>query len=226
MEDNMIKNLQEKNPHIKIHHIDDSLFETYGRVLDSKPFRSAIDYLTNQTTVPTQGNEYIAHDKVMKSTIDNESVYNDVFGGLPVQYGYVNGHNQLLNAIEYHKSSEINIAASSFVILVGHHQDIEMLEYKANLLRAFYVPKDTVFELYSKTLHFSPFEVVNTGFKCGVILPLGTNVDFVNNTVLDTFEDQLLFKTNKWLLCHEECTKFIDLGAKGKILGSNIKINY
>ena len=36
------------------------------------------------------------------------------FGGLPVQIGYCNGSNVKLNALEYHRSSEIDIAVTDF----------------------------------------------------------------------------------------------------------------
>ena len=41
-----------------------------------------------------------------------------------VQIGYCNGHNKKLNAVEYHRNSEINVAVTDLVLLIGHQQDI------------------------------------------------------------------------------------------------------
>ena len=45
--------------------------------------------------------------------------------GLPIQIGYCNGDNRKLNGLEYHRSSEINIAVNNLVLLLGREQDIE-----------------------------------------------------------------------------------------------------
>ena len=41
------------------------------------------------------------------------------FGELPIQIGYCNGNNYLLNAVEYHRSSEINVAVTDLILLLG-----------------------------------------------------------------------------------------------------------
>ena len=40
----------------------------------------------------------------------SEELMEREYGGLPIQIGYCNGNNYCLNAVEYHRSSEINIA--------------------------------------------------------------------------------------------------------------------
>lgn len=221
----IIDNLNELND-IEILPITDDSFTAFGRILDTKYFSDAIQYLENETEVPDSGNNYVAHDPLLEEGILSKDVYTDVFGGIKLQFGYVNGHNQLLNSLEYHKSSEINIAASSLIIMVGHYKDIKMLKYNTKNVKAYFVPKGTVIEFYPFTLHFSPCEVIENGFKCGVILPYHTNVDFVKATVLNNDEDQLLFKTNKWILSHQDHTRFIDLGVVGRLEGINYQIKY
>lgn len=222
---NILRKLNELND-IEIMTITDESFKAFGRILDSSYFQDAITYLENETDVPENGNNYVAHDPLLQQNILSKDIYTDVFGGINLQFGFVNGHNHLLNSLEYHKSSEINIAASSFVIMVGHYKDVKKLEYSTNNVRAYYIPKGTVIELYPFTLHFSPCEVFESGFKCGVILPYQTNVDFVSASILNDDEDQLLFKTNKWILSHKDHLKFIDLGVKGRLVGTNYEIKY
>ncbi len=222
----MLKHLQEKNRSLSIYDITDTRFSKFGRVLPKENFEDAITYLSEKTEVPNDGNKYIAHDSDFLDFITTETPYQDVFGNMKLQFGYVNGHNQKLNSLEYHKSSEINIAASSFVLLLGLVEDITNNTYQSSNLTAFYIPKGTVFEIYPRTLHFSPCEVNKTGFKCGVILPYSTNMSFIQSKTLKQNEDRLLFKTNKWLLAHEEHQTFITKGAHKGIQGINYKINY
>ena len=44
---------------------------------------------------------------------------------MPIQIGYCNGPNSTLNGLEYHKSSEINIAITDMVLLLGKVQEVE-----------------------------------------------------------------------------------------------------
>lgn len=50
--------------------------------------------------------------------------YDSLYGGMPIQIGYCNGHNHLLNAVEYHRDSEINIAVTDMILILGKEQDI------------------------------------------------------------------------------------------------------
>ncbi|MCF7924967.1 MAG: DUF4867 family protein [Candidatus Izimaplasma sp.] len=222
----MLEKLREKNKPLSVYDINNDRFKKFGRVLHQNHFIEAINYLKEHTTIPPNGNQYIAHDETFEKTLSTTTPYLDVFGHVKLQYGYVNGHNQKLNALEYHKSSEINIAESSFVLLLGSSDDIRDNTFDTKQITAFYVPQGTVIEIYPRTLHFSPCKVMDSGFKCGVILSYSTNMSFVHSSALEQNEDRLLFKTNKWLLCHQEHQKFVDLGAHIGILGTNYKINY
>lgn len=221
----MIKQLIQKNTHIQVLPVTDESFNKYGRILDDKSFKDAIQYLED-TDIPGEGNIYVAHDKCFLNAIKKFSAIDNVFGNMPVQFGYCNGLNSKLNALEYHKSSEINIAATDLVLMLGKFDDIKDSKYNSNSLVAYYLPKGTTIELYPKVLHFAPCKVNDTGFRCGVILPNLTNVDFAKaETIIDN-EDKYLFKTNKWLIAHPENTKVLAQGAFEGIIGKNIEIKY
>ena len=221
-----LEELKKKNPNLKFYNINSEEFKAYGKTLHLSTFNDALDYLNLNTEIPKDGNTYIAHDDLMQKSIKDHSIYNTVFGEVEIQYGYVNGQNTKMNSLEYHKSSEINIAATPLVLLLGKVYDIVDKHYDVNNLIAFYVPENTAFEVYPNTLHFSPCKVLDSGFKCGVILPKGTNVEFskVKNPIYD--EDFYLLKTNKWLLNHNENKRFADLGAYDGLVGKNIEIKY
>ena len=77
-----------------------------------------------------------------------KDLQNKGYGGLPVQIGYCNGHNKKLNAVEYHRNSEINVAVTDLVLLIGHQQDIEPDHtYDTSRIEAFLVPAGTGIEV-------------------------------------------------------------------------------
>ena len=222
----MLEILKTKNPNIEFYSVNDKKFESFGRILYLSEYKEFLEYLNNKTEVPIEGNKYVAHDEDLYKSIKNHSIYNHVFGSIRLQYGFVNGHNTKMNSLEYHKSSEINIAASPLVLLLGRVSEIKDNQYDVNKLIAFYVPENTAIEIYPNILHFSPCKVKESGFKCGVVLPYGTNVDFckIEKPVYD--EDLYLLKTNKWLLNHKDNKRFADLGAYEGLIGNNIEIIY
>ena len=145
-----------------------------------------------------------------------------VYGELPIQIGYCNGHNKKLNAVEYHRNSEINVAVTDLVLLIGHQQDIEPDHtYDTSKIEAFLVPAGTGIEVYATTLHYAPCNVQDGGFQCVVVLPAGTNTDLTFETA-KTGEDSLLTAKNKWLIAHEDAA--IE-GAVNGLRGENITID-
>ena len=91
------------------------------------------------------------------------------YGGLPIEIGYCNGHNKKLNGLEYHRNSEINVAVTDLVLLIGHQQDIEKdFTYDTSKVEAFLVPAGTGIEVYATTLHYAPCHVNEAGFQCVV----------------------------------------------------------
>ena len=117
--------------------------------------------------------------------------------------------------------SEINIAVTPLVIIVGHLWDVRNNSIDTSTFKAFYVPAGTVLECYATTLHYGPCEVQKDGFGWVVALPKGTN------TALDgEYEDKLLWAKNKWLISHVENTVLVGEGAISGVTGINYKIEY
>ena len=89
-----------------------------------------------------------------------KELQNRAYGGLPIQIGYCNGHNKKLNAVEYHRNSEINVAATDLVLLIGEQKDIEDdFTYEYIKIEAFLVPAGTAIEVYATTLHYDACEL-------------------------------------------------------------------
>lgn len=215
--------MKDLNKHIPFYHIEDSKFKHYGKVINEYDFNELETYM-DSLTIPQDQNVYVASVTEMENTIIKNQLQEAFYGEMSIQIGYCNGPNSTLNGLEYHKSSEINIAITDMVLLLGKVQEVENNIFHSNDVIAFFVPKGTAVELYSTTLHFAPCKVNNEGFKTIVILPKGTNDPLSTNIQKRTKEDELLFMKNKWLIAHPEREQLINKGAHPGIKGENIKV--
>ena len=187
---------------MEIKQVTDPAFGAYGKIItgyDCGELLAAME----QTPVP-EDTIYVASDAGMEKLPVCRLIEKNLYGQLPIQVGYCNGHNKKMNAMEYHRTSEINVASSDLVLILGRQQDVEADDtYDTAKAEAFFVPAGTVIEVYATTLHYAPCHTQDGGFRCVVILPRGTNTDM--EPVENVFsEDRLLFAKNKWLIGHEE----------------------
>lgn len=203
----------------------DKAFQKYGKVIKHIDFSGLIKELEN-TPVP-EGVVYEPSVEALESTSAMEACKTVYFGEMPVQIGYCNGHNSLLNAVEYHRSSEINVAATDAILLVGMEQDVEEdFTYDTAKMEAFLLPAGAAVELYATTLHYAPCGVKGAGFQVAVVLPKGTNYPLnkehakADSAVQN--EDMLLTAVNKWLIGHAEGG--LDDGAFIGLKGRNLNV--
>lgn len=224
MEDRL-RFIQQLNSDIRLHSIDDGAFRLFGKVLTGYDFSEVIAVM-NDIAVPEEGNCYLASVNELEATAVKEQLQSGIYGSMEIQIGYCNGMNSNLNGLEYHKGSEINVAVTDLVLLLGSVQDIVHNQYSVEGVQGFYIPQGTVVELYQTTLHFAPCKVWDSGFKCIVILPKGTNEPLTQKADEFTEEDKLLYMRNKWLLAHPERQMLIDKGAYPGINGPNLRVNY
>ncbi|QSO49292.1 DUF4867 family protein [Alicyclobacillus mengziensis] len=223
-EDETLAQLQGKNPHLKLYSIHDRRFKSYGAILNDLDVSELIGKMA-ETPIPEAGNIYLAAWDALEQTACKADIANCVFGGLDTQVGYCNGVNSFLNGLEYHKTSELNVAVTDLVLLLGHHTDIEENQYRTADVEAFYVPAGNTFEVFAGTLHYGPCKVVSSGFKCVVALQNGTNLPLERQcSAMTGTEQQLLFRRNKWLLVHPSREVQIREGAYPGIVGENTEV--
>ena len=205
---------------MKIQKVTDPAFRKYGQVLEGYDFTGLIKEMKH-TPVP-EDVIYVPSVEELEALDIMKDLQNKGYGGLPVQIGYCNGHNKKLNAVEYHRNSEINLAVTDLVLLIGHQQYIEPDHtYDTSKIEAFLVPAGTGIEVYATTLHYAPCHVNEGGFQCVVVLPKGTNTDLTFQTE-KTGEDSLMTAKNKWLIAHEDAKI---AGAFNGLKGENITID-
>ena len=188
---------------MEIKKVTDDAFSAYGKVLEGYDFSELLEVMKD-TPLPEDEVVYVPGVKAMEEATVSERLKKSAYGGLPIQVGYCNGHNLKLNALEYHRSSEVDIAASDLILLLGRQQDIqEDYTYDTAKVEGFFVPAKTAVELYATTLHYAPCQASEEGFRCVIVLPEGTNheLDF---SVVSEGEEKLMTAKNNWLIAHED----------------------
>ena len=203
---------------MKIYSVTDERFKTYGRVVTGIDF-SELCKAMEETPCP-EDVIYVPGDPKLEALPVMKELTEKTYGELPIQIGYCNGHNCMLNAFEYHRSSEINIAATDAILILGRQQDItEDFTYDTSLAEAFLIPAGTAVEVYATTLHYAPCGVDTAGFQ--VAIPKGTNLDL--EAAHTEGEDGHLTAKNKWLLGHPEGG--LPEGSPMGLVGKNLNIN-
>lgn len=201
---------------MKIHSVNSRIFGKFGRVLNVN--LPELESAAKAVAFPESGCLYRADMEELRSA-RAVSFSEEKFGGMPVQIGLCWGKNRRMNALEWHKSSEINYAVEGMLLLLGDVRDMEDGKYDSSKLTAFYVAEGECVEIFATTLHFTPFSKDDNVFKSIVILPKGTNTPLEKS-----FKDAKLAAKNKWLICHPDCKRLVDAGRVVGITGENIEI--
>ncbi|MBP8641372.1 MAG: DUF4867 family protein [Oscillospiraceae bacterium] len=206
---------------MKIYRITDSEFKIYGKTIggyDVAPFLSAL----KSTQLP-DGTEYVTEEAALQSLPEAMTLGNALFGGLPAQFGWCNGHNTKLNCLEFHRNSEFLLGTEDFILLIAKQDEIVNGTLDTDKVKAFLAPAGVLVELYATTLHYAPCCTdTEKGFRVMIALPKGTNTAMPEMIPI-TPEDKMLRACNKWLLAHPDSDEAKD-GAWIGLSGSNIDI--
>ena len=216
---NKLEILRAKNPTLKFYSVNDKEFARYGTVL-TEDYSSIIEE-AKKLPMPEEGSKYEPTVASFEALPLRAMIKEELFGELEVQLGNCWGYNSYLNALEWHKNSEINVAATDLVLLLAKLDDVEDGKLDAKKVVAFYVAKGEAIEVYADTLHYCPCQVEDSGFNCVVVLPKDTNTNLRNKPA-----NPLLFRKNKWIFCHEGNEELIAKGVVPAIYGENYKVNY
>ena len=207
---------------MEIKKVTDPSFRKYGRVVEGIDFTDLVEAIKKETPLP-DGVAYEPSIQALEVTQAAKDLQRRTYGELPIEVGYCNGHNYKLNAIEYHRSSEINVAATDAILIVGMQQDItEDFTYETAKMEAYLLEAGTAVELYATTLHYAPCSADENGFKVGIVLPAGTNYPLEEKH--EGWEDALIAAQNKWLIGHEEGG--LDAGSHIGLVGKNLDVRY
>lgn len=207
---------------MEIKKITDAAFNKYGKVIDFVCTKELQEAMIAKTPTPDDV-VYVPSVAELEALPVYKELSEQVYGGMPIQIGYCNGYNHKLNAVEYHRDSEINIACGAdAILLIGSQQDVDVntFEYDTAKMEAFLLPAGTAAEVYATTLHYAPISVGENKFRVVVVLPKGTNEELNFETAKEG-EPKLMTAINKWLIAHPEAG--IE-GAFCGLKGENIEI--
>lgn len=223
-EENALALLRSRNPELPLHTADSPAFSSYGRVLTCPDTARLVEALKREAPI----GEGTAYQRSVTGLEDAECpeggqtsregqtlgrpgplphrtwkqyLGSVVFGGLPVQIGWCAGRNSRLNALEYHKSSEVLVAGTDLLLLLGFLWDLERhRSYQASRVQGFLVRKGQAVETWATTLHFAPVMVDASGFRAAIALPAETNAPLPGLDPAAEGEAGLLWAVNKWLI--------------------------
>ena len=218
----ILEDLQKKNPDLRLYCVTDPVFAPYGRVLpcgDTELLSRALI----ETGIPESGNRYVASVPSLEALPEITSIGRTVYGGMPVQAGFCNGHGFTLNAEEYHKCSEVNFSTTGLVLLLALPTDIRDRTLDSKDVAGFYLPPETLVEIHPRVLHFAPCRIKDSGFNCLVVLERGTNAPLDHIDTSAPGEEGLLWMQNKWLICHPDSPQ-AQKGAFVGITGENLTV--
>ena len=200
--------LRQKNPALRIEPVTHADFSAYGTPVEHKSVPGLVRWLQVHTPVK-EGVKYVASDEGAEALPAHAALQRACFGGLLMQTGWCNGTNTVLNALEWHNSGEVDVAASPAVLLLATLPECENGRLHTSRVRGFYMEAGQAVLLYATTLHFAPCAVQDSGFRMGILLPRGTNLPLAQRAP----GDGALWMQNKWLMAHEQAAHLVRQGA-------------
>lgn len=201
--------------------VTDAAFRPYGRIVEGYALEGVLKALRETPLKP--GLAYVPKDQRLHEAAGADRLGGALFGGMPFQLGWCNGYNTRLNCLEYHRDSEFNLGTGDFILLLAKQDEIENGLLNTDKVKAFYVPKGVLIEVYATTLHYAPCcAKKGEGFQVMVALPEKTNTD-CPKAVGSNVMDRQLWARNKWLLAHPDSAE-AKQGAYTGLNGDNLDI--
>lgn len=221
----LLDDLRRLNPGLSLSGVEESGFGPYGEVVRGD-WSGLVDALERFVPIPDDGVIYVPSHPPLERTADAALIASLFMGGMPVQTGFCAGRNSTLNGLEYHKCSEIIVAADDLVLLLGLRAELrhgpEGPSWDSSSAAAFLLGRGMAIELYTGTLHLAPCRARAQGFRAAIILARETNMDYPAGTRPEG--DPLLRKTNKWIIAHPERDVLVKQGVLPGIRGPNIAV--
>lgn len=196
-------------------------FERYGRVISGVD-TDKVAVLLEQCACPEDSVTYVPAEPILETEDLLADLQNRVFGGLPVEIGYCSGHNRVLNCLEYHRNSELNITGTDALFMLAPLTAVKDGIVDSQAVETFFAPKGTAILFYETTLHYAPCNTKDGKvFRVCVVLPRGTNTDKPTLTD-DSLESAMLTAENKWLLAHRDSPEAKAGLSRGLVVGQNL----
>ena len=216
---------------MKIQSVFDQEFLKYGRIVKEYDFDELIGVVKKEFPAVRKGDDVGIEYQASYPPYEETSIFgilnNHYWGGLPCQFGILNGHNFVMNSREYHRCTEILVAVDDMVLMLGDLRDIKIINgkfsYDTGLTELILLPKNTAIEMYQTALHYGPCSAHrNEGYRSVCILPRFVN--FPAPTIkISSEEDKALRARGTWVITHPDAPEAKD-GAYVGLTGDNLNI--
>lgn len=185
--------------------VDDPKFETFGALhweMDPTEFVAAME-----ENFSGQMGESPVYEPVVAQLQDHPfvaEVQEAVFGGEPVQVGWIYGRNGTMDFLEFNDANVVLIPANDVVLFAGSEDKLDQTEwtYATKDTQAFFVPDHVIVELFPTTLRSAPVRVIEeTGYLAAVITPAGIATE---EATPGQGMDQALVANSRWVFAFPE----------------------
>ncbi|MFZ4615901.1 MAG: DUF4867 family protein [Rectinemataceae bacterium] len=231
----ILERLRAGNPSVGLFGLEEGALAPYGASVPGD-WSALVAALEASVAIPAEGVAYVTSHPPLEATGDARILAAVHMGGMPIQVGYCAGRNSTLNGLEYHKCSEIVVAADDLVLLLGLRGDLseEVPEpgsgetlppgpgIDSSKVVGLVLLCGQAVELFSGTLHLAPCRVHAGGFRSAIILASGTNLEFGPGE--RPAGDPLLRKRNKWIIAHPQRRVLVDQGVIPTLRGPNRQV--
>ena len=138
---------------MKIYSVYDPEFKPYGQIVEG--MEETVQEILNvlkDTPLP-EATGCVPEEPTLQDLPAMVEASEHLYGGMPVQLGWCNGHNTKLNCLEYHRDSEFNMGTENFILLLAKQSEIQDGVLDTAKVKAFWVPAGVMVECYATTLH-------------------------------------------------------------------------
>lgn len=199
-------------------------FERFGKIISGVDVKK-VGELLEKVACPTDSVAYVPSEPILETKELKEDIQNRVFGGLDIEIGYCSGHNRVLNCLEYHRNSELNITGTDAIFMLAPITAIKDGIVDSSSVETFFAPKGTAILFYETSLHYAPCHSDdNEVFRVCVVLPKNTNTA-KPKLVKECDESRMLTHNNKWLLAHSDSPEAKMGITSGVVVGTNLKLD-
>jgi hypothetical protein len=197
--------------------VDDAKFDPYGEArweLDATDFvqtmKGAFTGIMELQAV------YEPEVQALEGLALIDQVRETVYGGQPVQVGWVYGNNGNLDFVEYNGVPVTLITGDPALLYLAFQEDFDSSNWtlETSQLKPFYTPANTVLVLNADTIRSAPLRVVNaTGQLTAVIVPDGVGVE---SATAGSGFDQALVAKDRWVFALPDVIAGYYVGLSGR----------
>ena len=94
---------------MKMESVHSPAFRPYGKIVEGYDFAEFLEVL-KETPCPEDAVLYVPSDSKLEKLSAAKELAERFYGGMPIQIGYCNGRNAVLNCLEYLCSRKISVS--------------------------------------------------------------------------------------------------------------------